>query len=333
MNEFSLKTYQIQCDYTAEASRKYFKIHNFLSQLAHFLHIYSNCCTARENDNPKIKIKTHEKSHKQLQNEMKRKKMVPENEWNSETFKVFSSIWPSKQKSFDVERIAETDRQKKTQESRKKVMIFVFTCIMYERLMSWNVYKNVDSAPSQFISFTSDWNCIHTHNRKNLVVVHNFWHLLLFPFHSNGISIFVLCSHVNRSGTYTRAKYQKSLPTIHSVCTNIEIASFWIECSTTHTDGTKSEQYIAAITTKKRQAKERNDKQTRKKNTTNFQHTACVRLQMKLEWSVFVVFFFIGFLSTTRVTTHPSHERPEDQTIYCRRLRRGKKSTLSTTID
>lgn len=52
-------------------------------------------------------------------------------------------------------------RPKKT-ESRKKVMIFVFTCIMYERLMSWNVYKNVDSAPSKFISFTSDWNCIHT---------------------------------------------------------------------------------------------------------------------------------------------------------------------------
>lgn len=36
---FSMKVYQIQCDYTAEASRKHFKIHNFLSQLTQFLYI------------------------------------------------------------------------------------------------------------------------------------------------------------------------------------------------------------------------------------------------------------------------------------------------------
>lgn len=61
MNEFSLKLHWIHYYRLAEARWKHFRVHNILSQLAHFLHICSNCCTSRRHDDTKIKNKSHEK--------------------------------------------------------------------------------------------------------------------------------------------------------------------------------------------------------------------------------------------------------------------------------
>lgn len=159
---------------------------------------------------------------------------------------------------------------------------------------------------------------VYTHNRKYLVVVHNFWHLLLFPFHSNDIVIFVLCSHFTCE--QVRNIYACEISKVftnHTFCVYKHRDRIVLDWMLYNTYGGNKNWTIHCGDYNEKATSKWKKRQTNKKKHNKLPAYGMRSFTMKLEWSVFVVFLSVFFCPQLRATTHPFYERPKDQTyIY-----------------